>query len=226
MSKSKYTFKNTKKEELGVQVLLKASGLIEQFIPELKESKEKLYCNKKLNSRLSYDKARNDLVLTYKKMLEEKENNSAVNHQSLLCSYNGSSIKSSVLDLYKNQIKNDTCRKILLSFLIPEYSYLEENLQLHYLNHAVKEYESFSNEEVESHYISFILRMNNYENLRKEIAFAPKNSTNLYFSKFYNKFIYIIYKTLKKNKDSDILKMKANLQLSNYEFYLKKKKVI
>jgi hypothetical protein len=218
-----------KNDDLGTTVLLKCFYEIEAFAPELSSIKSQIFTNKKLYMRLKNDYFSTEVLQTYKRMKEiiseNKDSEIKADPNILLANNNGFRIKKIIKEAYCHYFNNKDVQEFFFSFLIPNCELLDYNCKVSSLKFAIKEYEMLSKEEIECHYISYLIRADNFKKvndlLKKLEKVMTSKSINL------KTLLNDTCKGLEKNnKDETLFLIKTKVQFKNYESIILKKKLL
>ena len=201
-------------QQPGVLVLLKCFDVIKMFDPEIESKKNEFFKNKKLqmNQKKQFY---NSLVDVYNKMLNQEDTAKKEDFTNLI---NPFEIKRSIITLW--DYRNSEKVHIFFNLFFPHPSNLLDNFERNtVLKNSLDEYKLFNSFEVEEHFIKFIFRFDNYTLLKLNLF----NGTEF---KIFTNIGKILNGIFKKFSYKDYLSLKKTFQLKNYEFILKKNKLI
>lgn len=188
---------------------------IASYEPSINESKNLIFINKYLYNKVV--KEYNDKIKSiFNKFNNEKCSNNFSESLNKLKSFfricSGIKIKNEIKLLsFSKSIKDE---HFLLKFLCPISRTLNYfDYKNEYLSLSLKHYMSLPNQEIEKHFFSFLIREDNFENLKKE-------HHNIWIDSYFVKSL------IKVNFfEEDVLVIKRSSQMENYLEFFEKRNV-
>lgn len=199
------------------RILNKFFEKISSYVPEINEHKNLIFINKYLHHNVNREYS-NKLKTIFKQINDSNNNIDTSNiyekFRHFFKNYNGIKIKNDMIKISKSISNNKEIEEFLLSFLSPisrVLNYVEYKNE--YLPISLKHYVSLSKTEIENHFLSYLLREDNFNVLHKKYIDILKK-TNIGNNLKQSRITY----------QDDILILKRS-QLENYLEFFEKKKI-